>query len=124
VLERSPVGDLTFLVTDYGRAFSAKGLGNKIRTWCDEAGLTECSAHGLRKASATIAAERGATESQLMAIFGWSDPKQAAIYTRAARRKTMAAASMHLLSREQNANESFPPKSENRQGGRKRGKKS
>ncbi|UWU15361.1 tyrosine-type recombinase/integrase [Rhizobium sullae] len=39
---------------------------------------------GLRKASATILAGAGATEHQLMAIFGWSDSKMAQHYTKAA----------------------------------------
>ena len=63
----------TFLVTEYGKPFSDNGFGNKMRQWCNDAGLPECSSHGLRKASATILAEAGATEHQLMAIFGWSD---------------------------------------------------
>ena len=28
------------------------GLGNRMREWCDEAGLPQCAAHGLRKAIA------------------------------------------------------------------------
>lgn len=90
-------GDLTFLVTEYGRGFSVKGLGNKFRTWCDEAGLNHCSAHGLRKAGATIAAENGATEHQLMAIFGWTRSEQATLYTRKARQRVLAGSSMHLI---------------------------
>ncbi|MEW5994981.1 MAG: hypothetical protein AB1744_11380 [Candidatus Zixiibacteriota bacterium] len=59
--------------------------------------MPHCSAHGLRKTGATIAAEHGATEHQLMAIFGWESPKQAALYTRKANRKRLAAAATHLL---------------------------
>jgi hypothetical protein len=40
------------------------------------------AAHGLRKVAATRAAENGATEFELMAIFGWTDPKMAAHYVR------------------------------------------
>ena len=68
---------------------------------CDEAGLKHCSAHGLRKAGAAIAAENGATEKQLMAIFGWETMKEAARYTKAANQKKLAAEGMPLLSREQ-----------------------
>ena len=60
------------------------GFGNWFRVRCDQAGLPHCTAHGLRKAGATIAAERGASERQLMAIFGWQTSKQAVLYTRAA----------------------------------------
>ena len=77
-IDASPCGDLTFLVTEFGRPFTANGFGNKFRDWCDRAGLGQCSAHGLRKAGACIAAENGATEKQLMAIFGWQTMKEAA----------------------------------------------
>ena len=43
--------------------------------------------HGLRKAGASIAAENGAAEHQLMAIFGWATSKEAERYTKAARKK-------------------------------------
>lgn len=77
----------TFLITSYGKPFSSNGFGNKMRQWCNDAGLPDCSSHGLRKASATILAEAGASEHQLMAIFGWSDSKMAQLYTRAAQSK-------------------------------------
>jgi len=76
----------------------------------------ECSSHGLRKASATIFAEAGATEHQLMAIFGWSDSKMAQHYTKAAqsqriidagfeRRKTYVAGKNVPLSSSRNSGE-------------------
>jgi integrase len=99
VLDQSPVGDLTFLVTERGQPFTLNGFSNKMRQWCNEAELPHCSAHGLRKASASIAAENGATEDQLMAIFGWLRQAQAAHYTKGARRKTLAGDAMKLLVR-------------------------
>jgi hypothetical protein len=45
--------------------------------------VASSTAHGLRKAGATIAAENGATVHQLMAIYDWSTPNQAEVYTRA-----------------------------------------
>jgi integrase len=89
--------ELAFLITQFGRPFTANGFGNWFRKRCEEAGLTDCTAHGLRKAGATIAAENGATESQLMAIYGWRNPKQAALYTRKARQKILAGGAMHLI---------------------------
>lgn len=97
VLDATPSGYLTYLVTEFSKPFTANGFGNKMRDWCDRAGLPQCSAHGLRKAGATIAAENGATEHELMAIYGWDSPKQAAIYTRTANRKRLAAGAMHLI---------------------------
>lgn len=93
---------LTFLTTEFGKPFTSNGFGNRFRKWCDAADLLHCSAHGLRKASAAIAAENGATESQLMAIFGWRTIKEAERYTRAARQKVLAASAMRLLVPERN----------------------
>lgn len=97
IIDNSPAGNMTFLVTEYDRPFTGNGFGNRMRDWCDEAGLPQCSAHGLRKAGATIAADNGATEHQLMAIFGWESPKQAALYTRKANRRKLAGAGMHFI---------------------------
>jgi integrase len=97
IIEASPTGDLTFLVTAYGRPFTAAGFGGWFRDRCDEAGLPHCTAHGLRKAGATLAAENGATVNQLMAVFDWDTPAQAKIYTDAADRKRMAGEAMGLL---------------------------
>jgi integrase len=97
VIDASPTGDLIYLVTEFGKPFSVAGFGNKFREWCDQAGPRHCSAHGLRKAGATIAAENGATAHQLMAIFGWETLKQAEIYTRQADRKRLVGEAMHLL---------------------------
>jgi integrase len=75
IIAKSPTGDLTFLVTKHCKPFTANGFGNWFRDRCDEAGLPQCSAHGLRKAGATIAAENGATDRQLMAMFDWTTPE-------------------------------------------------
>ncbi|SDP39280.1 Site-specific recombinase XerD [Filomicrobium insigne] len=99
VIDASPTGDLTYLVTAYDRPFTAAGFGNWFRERCNEAGLTGCSAHGLRKAAAASAAENGATSSQLMAIFGWMTLAEAERYTKAARRKKMAGEAMGKLIR-------------------------
>ena len=90
-IDAAPSGRLVRLVTEFGKPFTANGFGNWFRDRCNEAGLPHCSAHGLRKAGATIAAENGATEHELMAIYGWESPKQAALYTRRADRKRLAA---------------------------------
>lgn len=97
ILDAAPAGNMTYLTTHQHRPYSARGLSNRMRDWCDEAGLPQCSAHGLRKAGATIAAENGATEAQLMAIYGWTSPKQAALYTRKARRRKLAGDAMTLI---------------------------
>jgi hypothetical protein len=73
-------GLTTFLVTERGVPFTEAGFGNKMRDWCDRAGLPECTAHGLKKIVATIVAEMGATNRAMMAAdaarllgqFSWS----------------------------------------------------
>jgi hypothetical protein len=74
----------------------------------------------MRKAAATRAAERGATAHQLMAIFGLRTIKQAEVYTRAAERKRLAGAAMHLLGTDRaqeslTFNQQPPPVREKRQ---------
>jgi integrase len=95
----TPCGDLTFLATHYGRAFSSEGFGHYFRERCDEAGVPG-SAHGIRKAAATRAAENGATPHQLMAMFGWLNLAQADTYTKAVRRKTLAGDAVVLMKRD------------------------
>lgn len=97
VLDASPVGDLTFLVSELGKPFTVAGFGNWFRARCNEAGLAHCSPHGLRKAAATIAAENGATAHELMSIFGWLSIQEAERYTRAAGRKGLAERGMGRL---------------------------
>jgi integrase len=96
-IEACPSKGMAYLETSFGKAFTAKGFGTQFKKWCRLAGLPHCSAHGLRKAAATIAAERGATAHQLMAIFGWRSITQALVYTRAAEQKRLAAGAMHML---------------------------
>jgi integrase len=97
VIAASPTGDLTYLMTEFGRPFTANGFGNWFRRRCNEASLPQCSAHGLRKAGAARAAENGATTHELMAIFGWPTVKEAERYTRAAERKRLAGGATRLL---------------------------
>lgn len=117
---------MTWIQTEFGMAFSRAGFGNKMRDWCNQAGLPECSAHGLRKAGATIAAENGATTHDLMAIFGWKTLKEAARYTEAVRKHLLAAKNMHRLvpDPEQNEGKCVPLSEVVEKVVRKKGKKS
>jgi integrase len=90
------VGELTFLVNEFGRAFTDAGFGNWFRDRCVEAGVPG-RAHGLRKAGATIAANNDATAHQLMALFGWDTLKEAEKYTRAADQVRLTQDAMSLL---------------------------
>jgi integrase len=91
---------LAIVCKDDGTHYSKEALGNAFREAVAAAGIPVTkkgstkkgySAHGLRKASATIAAESGATESELNAMFGWSGYQMAQLYTKKADRKRLAA---------------------------------
>ena len=124
-LDASPSGHLAYLVTAWGKPYaSADAFGKRFKSWCRQAGIPHCTAHGLRKAGATFAAEQGATEHELMAIYGWDSPKQAALYTRAANRKRLVAGAMRLVDPDYIANESVPPETTLASGGTIRAKKS
>jgi integrase len=99
-IDTSPViGKSTFLATEFGKPFTPAGFGGWFRRRCNEAGLPQCSAHGVRKAAAVRAAENGATTHELMAMFGWMTLKEAERYTRAAERRRLTGRAATLLKR-------------------------
>jgi hypothetical protein len=52
------------------------------------------SCHGVRKARAEVAAYADCTESQMMAMFGWTDPKMPAHYIAQANREKLGMSGM------------------------------
>jgi integrase len=92
-LDTGPIGKLSCNARLDGLPFKKESLENAFTDACVAAGILNKSAHGLRKAAATRAAESGATAHELMAIFGWIDIKEAEICTRAADRKRLATQS-------------------------------
>jgi integrase len=97
-LDAGPTGDLAFIATTSGNPMAKESVGTLFREACLAAGVRK-SAHGLRKAAATNAANHGATVAQLEAIFGWEGGRMASLYTRSANRKFLAASAMSKLSR-------------------------
>jgi integrase len=85
----------TFLVTEFGKPFTSNGFGNWMRKRCDEAGLPQCSAHGLRKAAARRLAEAGCTTHEIAAITGHKSLKEIERYTKAAAQKRLAVSAMN-----------------------------
>ncbi|HET9355277.1 MAG TPA: tyrosine-type recombinase/integrase, partial [Sphingomicrobium sp.] len=88
---------LVFLLSEHGKPFSRKGFGNKFRQWCDEAGLPQCSAHGLRKAAARRFAEAGCSNQQIKSWTGHSTDSEVARYTAAADQTLLSDAAAELL---------------------------
>jgi integrase len=80
-----------------------ESFGTWFRNACKAAGVPG-SAHGLRKAGATRAANNGATEAQLEALFGWRGGGMASLYTRQANRVKLAKDAAITLLRERDAN--------------------
>ena len=77
-----------------------ESLGNAFRDACRAAGVKK-SAHGLRKAAATNAANNGASEKQLEAVFGWAGGQMASHYTRSANREALSKGAADMLARDE-----------------------
>lgn len=93
----STLGLKTFLVTHYGKPYTAAGFGNWFRELCDQAGCFDISAHGGRKATARRLAEIGCSANQIAAITGHASLSEVQRYTKAADRKRMAREAMAKL---------------------------
>ena len=102
-IKACPSPGLAIIAKDDGANYTKETLGNFFREAIEAAGIPVTkreskekgySGHGLRKASATIAAESGASESELNAMFGWSGHQMAQLYTKKADRRRLAARAM------------------------------
>jgi integrase len=91
------VGLTTLLVTEYGKPFTVGGFGNKVRDWCNESGLPQCSAHGLRKALARRAADRQVSQQGLKALGQWSGDREVAIYVAGANQRALAESALDTV---------------------------
>ncbi|WP_296222832.1 tyrosine-type recombinase/integrase [uncultured Sphingomonas sp.] len=91
-------GGLTFLEAR-GKVRSVKGLGNIINDGARDAGLTNRTAHGLRKARLSKIAESGGSTHAIMAWGGHVTLEEVELYTRAAALKRLVVGQ----EREQNA---------------------
>ncbi|OLP44449.1 tyrosine-type recombinase/integrase [Rhizobium oryziradicis] len=97
LIEETQTGDLSIIVGKKGMPLTKESFGNWFREVCRAAGVQK-SAHGLRKLSATIAANAGATTHQLMAQFGWVTTQQAEVYTKGADRERLGIVTSRLVS--------------------------
>lgn len=97
-LDATPHGTTTWLVNDYGHSFaSVNAFGNKFRDWCRAAGITDRSAHGLRKYFSARLADHGASDREIMAFTGHKTAKEVDRYTRSANQKRLAKAARTKL---------------------------
>jgi integrase len=105
VLATVPKGNLTFLTTERGAPFTPAGLSNWFGKRCREAGLSQCTAHGLRKLAATPLANAGASTDHIKARTGHQTSKEVERYTRAADQARLDEQALELqlrAEREQN----------------------
>jgi Phage integrase family len=106
-LAASPKGQpeqLAFITLRRGANVGKEHLGAWFSEAAEQAGLVDCTAHGIRKAAARRLAEAGVTVNQLMAIFGWARLDMAIKYTREASKKHMAAEAIGGLVRNETEN--------------------
>lgn len=104
-IEAMPVAGMDYyLVTDFGKPFSVAGFGNKMREWCDQAGLPHCSAHGLRKAMSRRLAEAKSTDAQGRAVTGQKKNQTFAYYAAMADREDLAGQALANLKNHNLAN--------------------
>lgn len=104
-LGAGPIGEMSFLSSQYGRPMTKESFGNVFKSWCRSAGIEDKSAHGLRKLAATIVAENGGSEQELQALFGWTTNTMSAVYTREANRKRQALQAAFKMLQEMERNE-------------------
>jgi integrase len=91
-------GQETYLATALGKPYQNSSFGNRFRKWCDEAGLHQCSAHGLRKAMMRRLAELHLGNQTLKAVSGHSRDEEVATYTRDVNQAAMAKQAIAMLS--------------------------
>jgi integrase len=97
IIAATPHGIATFLLNDFGKRFATDSLGNKMRKWCDEAGLEQCTAHGLRKAIAVRLVAMRATPFEIAAVLGHTTTRQAEEYVKKFDREQAGDTGMDLL---------------------------
>ncbi|RZN30461.1 tyrosine-type recombinase/integrase [Bradyrhizobium sp. Leo121] len=76
-----------------------KSWAKKFKTYAILAGVNQPkkNCHGVRKARAEVAAYAECTEAQMMAMFGWTDPKMPAHYIAKARREKLGITGMQRI---------------------------
>lgn len=96
IIAKTKTSGLHFIENANGKPFTKESFGNWFGDCCREAGLQK-SAHGIRKLSATLAADGGATTHELMAQYGWKNTRQAETYTKGADRKRLGVKSSRVV---------------------------
>lgn len=100
----APKDALAYILTRQGKTYSQKGYNTWINDLIRDAGVVGKTSHGIRAGAATMAANKGATDHQLMSMFGWLTEAEAIRYTKQANRVRLADSGSRFMD--------FAPKAE------------
>ncbi|MFC3208080.1 tyrosine-type recombinase/integrase [Aquamicrobium soli] len=88
----------TYLLGRGGKPYaSGDSASAMFKRWCVDAGLTNRSAHGVRKGLGELLAELGCSQYEIMAIHGHSEAKTSEVYTRRVQRWKLALKAMERV---------------------------
>lgn len=104
IIDATPTSNLAFIVSNRGAPYTMESFSNWFRKKAREAGLTECPAHGLRKAASRRMAEMGLSNQLIKSITGHTSDSEVARYTRDANQVAMADRAMAIMSGQSLAN--------------------
>lgn len=108
-----PHDHLCYLVSSKGQPYSAASIGNMMRSWCDQAGLPQCTAHGLRKAISRRMAELDINNAGGKSVTLHRKDDEYAIYTAAANQKKLATSAISKVSDWEKSNRNEVRQNEN-----------
>lgn len=91
------IGQEAIIVTSHGKPYSVAGFGNKMREWCNAAGLPQCTAHGIRSALATRGANAGVAQQGLKALGQWEGDQEVRTYVRKANQIELAESALDAV---------------------------
>jgi integrase len=98
IIDASPIGPFTLLVSPRGKSYSGDDFTDQFRRWCDAADLPpHCVFHGLRKAACRRLAEAGCTVHEIKAISGHKSLKEVERYTEGVDQAKLARAALERI---------------------------
>jgi integrase len=94
IIDATPSGHMTFLVTKTGRQWPSTYFSNQFREWCNGAGLPhDCTFHGLRATGCTRLADAGYSVHEIASWSGHMSLKEVERYTKSFNQKRLARGS-------------------------------
>lgn len=87
-----------YLLNHRGQPFATPdSLGQMFRRWCRDAGLSNRSSHGIRKAAGHLLAQEGCSQYQIMTVHGHTQAKTSEVYTKGVERWRLARDAMSAM---------------------------